>query len=566
MFKMLSFYVLSFTKDTTIMKLMTKIQLSFTTIAIAVIVMSLTTYKGVSSIGTQIEEISQYHVPINTLVMELEKDILKQETLSYELLLFSQEKDSSHYRALLQQIDTLQHKTDNDLKTATQMIQGAITHSETPKVTAEYQKLSEVFQKIRHSQQKFVSEIAGITHTVDDNRTMTKRLQSIVLHMDEEAQSVVKTIEELLNDSATTALEHEHNIIQINTIIAIFVIVFIAIIGFVISTQFKRAIFQLQSYMRNISENKNLTQRLETANNDEMGMIATDLNALIDALKVVIESAKNSSSENASISHELSTTALSVGNNVEQSVSVIDATTQRSSEVKNEILQAIADAKESKSDIIKANDTLNEARQDIISLTSRVQHSAELEVELANRMNALSTDANDVKSILNVISDIADQTNLLALNAAIEAARAGEHGRGFAVVADEVRKLAERTQKSLTEINATINVIVQSIIDASSQMGSNSTEIQELANLSVDVEAKINTSVAIVDAAVLVSDKTVTDFENTGKSVESIVTQISKINEISSQNARNVEEIAAAADHLNAMTDDLHTKLEAFRT
>jgi len=548
------------------MKLMTKIQLSFTTIAIAVIVMSLTTYKGVSSIGTQIEEISQYHVPINTLVMELEKDILKQETLSYELLLFSQEKDSSHYRALLQQIDTLQHKTDNDLKTATQMIQGAITHSETPKVTAEYQKLSEVFQKIRHSQQKFVSEIAGITHTVDDNRTMTKRLQSIVLHMDEEAQSVVKTIEELLNDSATTALEHEHNIIQINTIIAIFVIVFIAIIGFVISTQFKRAIFQLQSYMRNISENKNLTQRLETANNDEMGMIATDLNALIDALKVVIESAKNSSSENASISHELSTTALSVGNNVEQSVSVIDATTQRSSEVKNEILQAIADAKESKSDIIKANDTLNEARQDIISLTSRVQHSAELEVELANRMNALSTDANDVKSILNVISDIADQTNLLALNAAIEAARAGEHGRGFAVVADEVRKLAERTQKSLTEINATINVIVQSIIDASSQMGSNSTEIQELANLSVDVEAKINTSVAIVDAAVLVSDKTVTDFENTGKSVESIVTQISKINEISSQNARNVEEIAAAADHLNAMTDDLHTKLEAFRT
>ena len=548
------------------MKLMTKIQLSFTTIAIAVIVMSLTTYKGVSSIGTQIEEISQYHVPINTLVMELEKDILKQETLSYELLLFSQEKDSSHYRALLQQIDTLQHKTDNDLKTATQMIQGAITHSETPKVTAEYQKLSEVFQKIHHSQQKFVSEIAGITHTVDDNRTMTKRLQSIVLHMDEETQSVVKTIEELLNDSATTALEHEHNIIQINTIIAIFVIVFIAIIGFVISTQFKRAIFQLQSYMRNISENKNLTQRLETANNDEMGMIATDLNALIDALKVVIESAKNSSSENASISHELSTTALSVGNNVEQSVSVIDATTQRSSEVKNEILQAIADAKESKSDIIKANDTLNEARQDIISLTSRVQHSAELEVELANRMNALSTDANDVKSILNVISDIADQTNLLALNAAIEAARAGEHGRGFAVVADEVRKLAERTQKSLTEINATINVIVQSIIDASSQMGSNSTEIQELANLSVDVEAKINTSVAIVDAAVSVSDKTVTDFENTGKSVESIVTQISKINEISSQNARNVEEIAAAADHLNAMTDDLHTKLEAFRT
>ncbi len=553
------------------MKLVTKIQLAFALIITIVLAQSLMTYNGVNSIGSEIDEIADYQVPINTLMMAIEKDILAEEVILYEMILAYKENDSKILKKLKEEIKEIEDGTNEKCDKATALVDAAIQQSHRSEIKNEYQKINTILVNVYEQQKEFerlLAELENDMHSTSHEKINKYKSQvSHLIHeMDQEISISARSLTFLLEASTQQAKEDEHSVT--NTIITISILVFILvnIIGFLIATQFKSAIHKLQKHINYISENKDLSIQLQNNANDEMGMISRDLNGLTSSLREVIESSKNSSAENASISHELSTTSLSVGTNVEKSVVIVNDATQKAVEIKNEIISAIEDAQESKHEIVRANENLNEARTDIIALTSQVQHSAELEVDLAQRMSTLSHDADEVKTILEVISDIADQTNLLALNAAIEAARAGEHGRGFAVVADEVRKLAERTQKTLTEINATINVIVQSIVDVSGQMGANSEDIQKLADMAAEVETKINSSVDIVNLAVEASDKTVHDFERTGHNVEEIVEDVSKINEISSQNARNVEEIAAAADHLNSMTDDLHTKLEIFRT
>lgn len=387
--------------------------------------------------------------------------------------------------------------------------------------------------------------------------TITKKINLLKKVEDELSQHMLEQMS-IINEKGSSKLLWM-------IIINLLVITIASVIGYIISKYIIDSLQEMSKVSKSLSHG-DLTQIITIDSNDEIGQTALEMNNFIDNVKETIISAKGTSSENVATSNELSATSSGVGANVEKSVVIIEETTNQANLIYETISNAINDAKESKEDILKANETLENAKDDIIGMTTQVQETAQMEIELAQQMEQLSHDAAEVKSILGVISDIADQTNLLALNAAIEAARAGEHGRGFAVVADEVRKLAERTQKSLTEINATINVIVQAIVDASTQMSHNSTKVQKLSTSASEVETKITDTVEIVKEAVLASDKTVQDFSNTGESVNVIVGKVGEINHISSTNARSMEEIASATDHLNHMIEDLNTKLATFKT
>lgn len=346
----------------------------------------------------------------------------------------------------------------------------------------------------------------------------------------------------------------------------VFALAVVFLTSYLVMHEIRDSIHLLETKIRNFVETKDLKIRLEYTKKDEIKVIIDSFNTLLETLEHTIKEAKYAADENASVSSELSATSLQIGKNAEATMSIVQNTIEEISEIKTFIESTAAISENTKNGIRVAGDRLNNMLKDIQALKDDVVAASDSETALAAKLETMSTEAAQVKLILVVISDIADQTNLLALNAAIEAARAGEHGRGFAVVADEVRKLAERTQKSLTEINATINVIVQSINDASEQMSMNARNIERLVNISENVEGVVVETVGTMNESInnvaSNTDNSIKIAQDSGKIVDSV----SKINDLTASNARSVEEIASASEHLYKLTDGLKNKLDQFKS
>ncbi|HEX5328596.1 MAG TPA: methyl-accepting chemotaxis protein [Sulfuricurvum sp.] len=403
-------------------------------------------------------------------------------------------------------------------------------------------------------------------HSDSEGDTAMSQFDQMSQKLAEKIDKLKDTQVKEASENLSTAKEESNS----SMIITFFLGVFSTLIGlgvaYFTTSTIGSAVRALNDNVHTMVTNKDLTHVLTLPGKNELTEVADNINALTTALRDTFATAQHSSAENLSVATELSATTLSIGRQAEDASKIVTETTENANIIKNEMNDAVLRTHEVSDMATNARTNLTAAQKALKETVESLNQTVEIEAAMNEKLNSLTHEAEQVKNVLTVISDIADQTNLLALNAAIEAARAGEHGRGFAVVADEVRKLAERTQKSLVETNATVNIIVQSIMDMSEQMNENVRRMENLSSLSCEVESHTEMAVNTLTATVEGMHEVAHKAESNTKRNDAIIDEINKISVMSASNVRNVEEIAAAAEHLHHVAAEMTAQISTYRT
>ncbi|TLD96225.1 methyl-accepting chemotaxis protein [Helicobacter jaachi] len=325
---------------------------------------------------------------------------------------------------------------------------------------------------------------------------------------------------------------------------------------------------RLRNMARDLTEggSGDLTKRIAIKSNDEVGITSNYVNQFIQTIQETIITSKRVSEENTHTCTGLLDMSNVLSKNSDEQFELVDRVNLLAQDVSKNLDTAEQTANATTNDIEQTETTLDEFVKNLKDSIALITASAQKEQDILEHVGELTEHAEQIKSVLSIISDIADQTNLLALNAAIEAARAGEHGRGFAVVADEVRKLAERTQKSLNEIAANVNLVTQSIED----MGST---IKDTAQEMVHITEK---TTPLIDEAHNTHDKLTLTKQNSIqlKQISTSIAQSTKelaqmMNDIakSSQSTQSVgHKIQQAVNNMSQKAQELDNAITKFKT
>ncbi len=335
----------------------------------------------------------------------------------------------------------------------------------------------------------------------------------------------------LTTKEAFIANENLSNTLLLTSIIVVGVMVILAIIlGSTFSLRLIRPLTKLDKTIQHIENESDLTCDIPISSTYEFGHIAKMLNSMLNKFRDSMTKVSSSTTMLSNASQEMSLITKETSTGIEQQFNEIDQVATAINEMTATVQEVANNASQAATAAEAADEQAHHGRRVVESTINSIDTLAQQNKRIAEVITSLNTKSESIGAVMDVIKGIAEQTNLLALNAAIEAARAGEQGRGFAVVADEVRSLASRTQESAGEIE----------------------------NMISELQSEMKHAVTEMDNS---KEHTQSSVDNAASAGEALTTIAQSIQEITEMNAA----IASAADEQSAVTDEINQNIEKIR-
>lgn len=333
-------------------------------------------------------------------------------------------------------------------------------------------------------------------------------------------------------------------------------------VSFMITTPLSNAV----EAMKDIAEGEgDLTSRLEVNGKDEIGQLAESFNGFIMKVQGLIREVTSSTSQLSAAAEEMSMITSETHNGVQRQQTETALVATAINEMSSTVHEVAQNAETAASGASQADKQSEQGKQIVSSTVSSIKALAS-EVETASTVIAqLEKDSESIGSVLEVIRGIAEQTNLLALNAAIEAARAGEQGRGFAVVADEVRSLASRTQESTQEIQEMIERLQKGSRDAVTAMEAGQEQAQQTVEQASEAETSLNEISTAVAQINEMNAHIAEASRQQGEVVEEINKNIVNITQVADESANGADQLSTASEEMANLAVNLESQISHFK-
>ncbi len=513
------------------------------------------------TIRAKLKEINQNFTPGSTgehYVTMLTLDLVNMETGQRGFLLTGKEESLEPYiagqKTFLTHIDGL-----SQLITSTSLTPGQVESLKALTLRWEHEVADKEIEARRemNKYQYTINDIVDIMKSGKGKAIMNKILDEINLIIDMEDKLAEERIEAQHQSASDTS-----NLTLFGSLVALLLGI---VIAGTVSKSVVSSITSTNNSMQQISAG-DLTQQIKVETSDELGDLGDAVNRLSRRLRRNINEISQATESVSSASTELE----SISQNSKAGANKQREEIQMVATAVTELLATVQDASNNASNAADVANTTSEHSQlgsktvsDSITAINNLAKEVETSVESIKR---LKQDSENIGKVLDVIKGIADQTNLLALNAAIEAARAGEAGRGFAVVADEVRGLSQRTQESTSEIEGLISSLQNQAEETVLTMEKSQSLAINTVEKAHESDASLKAISDSVESIKTISEQIATATEQQTAVVEDINRSMLSINEVSEESYEGSQQITSACSDLAVLSTQLKSSVEFFKT